>query len=141
MPPFKYQDYLQRLKDYADLCGIRVIYHDLDGDDGAYYGRTIELRDSLEDTEEVAVFLHELGHFIHESKTRYKASKRLNRAYDKFNRGTPLTRHQKALILVCERRAWVEGASLARQLKIPRGQWFQKEMRAGLSAYRVAKVR
>lgn len=136
---FNYYDYKERLEQYAELCGVTIRYHTPDWSDGWYYSRIVSLANDLEQKEEIAVLLHELGHFIdHQANPKFYASKRLEGAYVKFNASLPLTRHQKALILVSERRAWKKGMGLAKQLRIPLGKYFYTEMRLGLDSYLTA---
>ena len=135
----KYNKYLNKLIDYAVVCDVKVIYKNIPQDEGSfsYSDRTIELDENLSESNEIATFLHELGHFIDDAlHPKFTRSKKAEAAYYSYNCAVPLTKPQRKVILDQERRAWEGGEGLARQLKIKLGKWYYKEMKEGLNAYR-----
>lgn len=144
-----YNIYLNKLLDYCKLVNVVVYDAKLKNDkDDSYFtgeyrtrGRVIKLEESLTQKETLAVLLHEIGHFIDEMFDPEKANhKNLLSAYQKFFSNKPMTHKQKLLIIDCETTAWNYGRVLAKKLKIPVGDWFEKEMMAGLAEYNSIKT-
>ncbi len=140
-----YNKYLKLLLEYAKLCRVEVYENELEDADGDYYKRVINLDKKLSQSSEIAVLLHELGHFLDEMVNPVLNERpELNRAYEIFN--DPLfmgemTYKQRKALIACEKRAWVYGKVIAKKLKIKLGSWYDKEMRAGMSCYKAVKVR
>lgn len=144
-----YNLYLKRLLDYSKLAKVVVWDKPMakPNDDSNYLGeyltrgRVINLESTLTQKETLAVLLHELGHFLDEMLNPEKANnKNLLSAYQKFFVNKPMTPKQKLLILECETTAWNYGKGLAKKLKIPLGDWYEKEMMCGLAEYNAIKT-
>lgn len=131
----RFTEYKAKLLLYAKTLEIRVTYKAEDGD-GKYMPscRTIVIDPDLDESSEIATLLHELGHATDDTLYTRAAYKRLSRAYQVIYRQKP-TRAQKKAVLECERRAWFFARSVAKQLRIPLGKWFEKEAQTNLSEY------
>ncbi len=129
--------YKDRLLDYAAAHNLKVIMSDSDGDSTFVPAtRTIKIDPELEPTEEIASFLHELGHFFDDT-LRIDGSpewEALNNAYRTVYRKN-CTDDQLTLIIACELRAWKNGRAIARTLKIRLGKWYDAYKFECLRAY------
>jgi hypothetical protein len=132
----KYSEYLDSLKLYAKALKIKVEYKHGDFEGGEYHHhvRVLRLEPDLSESQEIACFLHELGHAFDESACDYNYVKNLSKAYLAFyeDRATPL---QVAGVLKCEREAWRYAEIIAKLLKIKLGKWFYKNKKYFLEGY------
>lgn len=128
--------YLQKLKLYAKACEVKIVYRE-DPELGGYCPtrRMVFLDPDLDESTEVAILLHELGHQLDDALHLPGQVHATSRAYLASYRSKP-TRKQKALVLACERRAWRNGRAIAKRLRIPLGKWFESERERALSGYR-----
>lgn len=127
------------VKKWIRINRIRICYSDLQFDDGQWtnYLNRIDLASDLDLKEELATLLHECGHYLDDYSNG--ENRQLDKAYNKYNSGVLITTKEYRLIYACEKRAWLNGRKLARQLKIRLGKWFDKEMRSSLAVYRQIK--
>lgn len=134
----KYESYIQRLLLFSKASHLKIVYSNK-LDCMGYYSpekNLIALDSDLSEAEEVAVFLHELGHFVDdELKYDSKLYAKVNKAYSRYNTKKRLTKSQFRLIMNCERRAWKYGVFIAKKLKIPLGSWFFQVRKSCLRAY------
>ena len=130
------ETYRNKLAAYAKSVGIKIKRKSMDVE-GVYvpYTGVIWVDQDLEDVEEIATLLHELGHAWDDALTSMSSSARLQNAYDKIY--TPhYTKHQVFLVLECEKRAWKYAKVIAKMLKIPLGKWFTKLHKEYINSYR-----
>jgi hypothetical protein len=133
----RYDLYIDKLMAYAEACQITVVYR-IEPSDGVYIParRKIVLDKDLEPGEEIATFLHELGHAMDDSLENGTTHfKKLQNAYHATYEKKP-TKYQRSLVVACEKRAWEYGRGIARKLRIPLGKWFTEAMEDGLKSYR-----
>lgn len=139
-----YKKYLKKLNNYAETCGINVYHKELVNTMGEFIPskRSINLQKDMTHEETLAVFLHELGHFLDQMiNPDFTNSPRLNNAYLKINNtDKKLTKIQHHYILKSEEQAWEYGRSIGNKLKIPLGQWYDREMTEGLKYYKSLKT-
>lgn len=116
--------YLEKINAYAEAVGVNIEYSHIDSE-GSFSPsrRRININPDLSDSEEIAVLLHEFGHFLDDSILHLKPDHELNIAYGRVYQGDP-TAHQSALVLECEKRAWEYGKVVAKKLRIPLGKWY-----------------
>lgn len=143
-----YHKYLNILLDYAKLCKVTIWTKSLKNEYTGEFvpsGRFINLSDDLDDSEEIATILHELGHFYDQQADEdFNNNFQLNRAYNRMHRlgdKATFTKKEKQMILECEARAWNHGRVIAKKFKIPLGSWYDAEELAGLSEYQSLKIR
>jgi hypothetical protein len=137
----KYDDYLQKLEHYAEASAVEIVRKEYDSD-GAYIPqyRTIILDKDLEESSEIAVLLHELGHQLDDAFQNKTIEKNLDRAYKAAYNKTP-TEAQLQLVVDCEARAWECGRAIAKKLRIKLGKWYDKEVTSAMDFYRSIKTR
>lgn len=150
-----YPHYFNKLFEFARVCNVSVYVensgkdHSLnETDDVIDLGefdprrRTISLNSKVPQTTQIAVFLHELGHFLdHMKDPKFSQSKKLLRGYSKYIFSKPVTTEEKKRIIECERRAWSNGIVIAKLLGIPLGRWYKKERFEGMAFYRSIPVK
>jgi hypothetical protein len=131
-----YELYIDKLKAYAKACEISIVYR-TEPCDGAYIPtrREVVLDPDLEESTEVAVLLHELGHSLDDSLFTKTYDRKLDRALTAADNGTA-TPEQVEMVIECEKRAWVYGRSIAKRLRIRLGKWYDKEESNNLLSYR-----
>ena len=95
----------------------------------SFRNRTVYLNKKLEGFPKIAIFLHELGHFMDELVPH--KSNEID-AYNKYMEGKSLTPKQRSVVIACEVRAWDNAQKIATALKIPRGKWLDKERKLAL---------
>lgn len=87
----------------------------------------------------ISTILHELGHIIEASMNPSEASSTAYlsamAAMLQLDKRTKLTAERKEVILRVERDAWKYGVAIARQLRIPLGNWFYADMKKSLGTY------
>jgi hypothetical protein len=130
--------YMRRLRAFARAQGYKIEYRDQD-ECGWHISqsRTIAIKDNMEQSEEIAVLLHELGHMEDDALKRLdpKEIKKIDRAYGAAEMKCA-TRRQVEIMIECETRAWQHGKAIASRLKIPLGKWFDREMEEAIDLYR-----
>lgn len=131
----KHAEYIQRLERFAKVLGIKVEYAPEDGE-GSYSPahKKIKIDPDLSPSEEVATFLHELGHAVDDMLIDDKVYALIDEAYTLVYKDK-VTPKQQALVMNCERRAWQYGRSIAKQLKIRLGKWYTSVERDCLRRY------
>jgi hypothetical protein len=131
-----HDEYLQRLELYAEASKLTVEYKQEDGD-GAYVPsrRLIRIDPDLNDSFQVAVFLHELGHHLDDRLVHEKYLDRVNKAYTAFYAEKHTKRHLK-LIRETEERAWEYGRTVAKIVKIRLGKWYDDAQKLCLESYK-----
>lgn len=134
-----YDNYLQKLEIYAKAINIKIEYREYPND-GAYYPtrKVIKLDDSMSDSEEIATFLHELGHCMDETFNDTPQS--LQNAYINIyeNKATEL---QKEMVVECEKRAWKNGREIAKLIHIRLGAWYDECEKRSINTYRKEDVK
>lgn len=129
----KYLEYLHKIKLYLRICEIKLERKYIDTEALWIPSRRAVVVDrELEESTEIAVLLHELGHSLDDALTRNQKSH--DRAYTAFYKGKA-SDTQKQLIRLCEERAWDNAEALARKLKIRLGPWFYSERKRCLRSY------
>jgi hypothetical protein len=150
-----YEAYFNKLLDFARVCNLRVYmersgknYSLKETDEAIDLGefdprkRTVSINSNIPPSTQIAVFLHELGHFYdHMKDPKFAQSKKLLRGYTKYIYSEPVTPEEKKRIVECERRAWANGAVIAKLLGIPLGRWYKKERTDGMAFYRSIPVK
>ena len=142
-----YQKYLNKLLDQSAMWEVTVYSAALKSNLGEYVSgkRVINLEETMDQSEEIAVLLHELGHFLDDMEDPgFNNGKILLAAYGVINvkeENAVLSRKAKALVIECERRAWAKGRVLAKKLKIPLGSWYDVEELAGIAEYSAIKLK
>ena len=141
--------YYNKLLDFSRLCGVSVyLFFDESGESSKYHNdlvdlgefdpvkRSISVNANMPKSSQIAVFLHELGHFYdHMADPRRYASKKLIGAYSSYLLEKPISPKNLKIVVDCEKRAWHHGKAIARVLKIPLGRWYEKERQLGLSVF------
>ncbi len=133
-----YDRYFLILENYARANGVTIEYRDEPGS-GAWVPsrRKIVLDPGLSQSFEIAVLLHELGHLLDDTLFDKKREAKLDKAYG-ADHGGSATASQRALILLCEERAWNFGRGVAKKLRIRLGKWYDKAVAESLQSYRNA---
>lgn len=134
-----------KLLKYAEALNIKVIYANTNAcASWSPITKTITLTDQFSGTaEEIAFFLHELGHAKDDFSIRDKGyTKYLDMCYKRFNKLTLkkevkvyITHNQKMSVIYTEHRAWENGIDIAKSLNIKLGKWFYDEMDDNLLTY------
>lgn len=134
-----YHLYLDKLERYAEGIQITVVRKEENGE-GVYIPtkRLIRLDPDLEQVEEIATFLHELGHAIDDHFINDKVNPKLERAYRTVYHGKP-TSKQVSAVVECEQRAWDNGRKIARILRIPLGVWYTDEEKRCIALYKATE--
>lgn len=135
-----YKIYKRRIHKLAKLTNLKISYcppNPKHWDDGYYFKRKVVIYKHHWNVGgyQIAVLLHELGHFFDEQNPRSNSSKQ-EEAYTRYLEDKPLNKEQHRLVVNCERRAWDEAIVIAKLLKIPLGAWFKKARKAGLNFYK-----
>ena len=134
-----YKVYKSKIKALAKLSKVKIIYRkpNKHSDDGYYFNRQIVIfkQDHLTPEYEIAILLHEMGHFFDSQNPKVNSNK-LENAYGKYLKLLPVNQEEHHLILDCEKRAWVQGIVIAKLLNIPLGKWYIDVKIAGLRFYR-----
>ena len=132
-----YIKYRKVLTSYAKAIKIRIVYAP-DAGDGSYIParRKIRIDPDLTESSQIATILHELGHVLDDAvvppgNVRNKIQAAYGRIYTKN-----FTKQQRQVVLRCEKRAWNYGRAIASILNIKLGQWYDKEEKEALDAYR-----
>ena len=131
-----YENYLLKIKSYAKAVGIKIIYNE-DMEEGVYYPstKTISISDHLPNSCEIAILLHEFGHSIDEYISHKPTRDILDDAYNAMY-AEKCTPEQEKIVLDSEKRAWVFGRSIAKNLNIKLGDWYYKTKATCLLGYR-----
>lgn len=120
----KYHEYIRRLELFSKALGVKVEYAPEDGE-GSFSPATRKIRidPELSEAEEIATFLHELGHAVDDMLIDDKVYALIDKAYT-IVYDKKVSKKQQALVVNCEKRAWQYGRSIAKQLKIRLGKWY-----------------
>lgn len=134
-PLKNYDNYHEKILAYLEACGLTLEYREVDGD-GMYSPsrRKITVSPDLPESTEIATLLHEAGHSLDDTLYNKRTMKVHDKAYNAYYDGTA-TRVQCELVIEAEKRAWLYGRSVAKQLKIPLGKWYQAEQDDALNGY------
>lgn len=130
-----YEKYKEKLLKYASGLELRVEFKE-EFSEGIYLPskRLIRVDTELDESTEIAVLLHELGHAIDDAMTEEALLGPIGKAYSALYKGKPTTK-QVTLVLKCEANAWELGKMIAKQLRIPLGKWYDYEITTSLDAY------
>ena len=140
-----YKSYLKKIKAYARLCNVKIIFRkEVDGT-GEYRPsrREVVIERGLNQSEIISTLLHELGHFIDDLRNplNHFSNRFHNDGRTAIERDRDLTMLQKKRVLKLEKEAWKNGRALASQLNIPLGQWFSKDEKSSLNSYYSIRLR
>lgn len=131
-----YVRYRRSIERYAASVGIKIVHGNGD-DDGVYVAsrRIVRIDPEMDESTEIAVLLHELGHALDTFLMIEKSQKRLEKAYTAVyaDRHSP---NQRKEVIRCEKRAWQLGRILAKQLHIRLGKWYVTAQTQYLKTYR-----
>lgn len=131
----KHDDYLQKLEHYCEASDIIIEIKDYKHH-GVYFPtrRAIVVDEDLDDTEQLATILHELGHVFDDVLNAPNTLEKYNRAYSDFYKNRA-TEQQVKLVMDCEQRAWDYGRGIAKKLRINLGKWYDVEEKEALKEY------
>lgn len=140
-----YQLYLKKVKAYARLCEVSIIFKkEVDGTGEYRPGRReVAIERGLGQSAIISTLLHELGHFMDDLRnpTNNFANRFHNDGRTAIEKELYLTQRQKNQVLKLEKEAWKNAEALARQLKIPMGRWFYQDKESSLNSYRAIRLR
>lgn len=130
----KYDEYLDKIKTYAAAIEIKIERKE-EPSDGVYLPtrRVIRVDPDLDESEEISVLLHELGHML-DDVIFMTDNDEINDAYSKVY-VQKLTKKQLEIVLGCEQRAWDNGRGLAKKLRIRLGKWYDIEEKSAMEDY------
>ncbi|MBX2986711.1 MAG: hypothetical protein KF802_02340 [Bdellovibrionaceae bacterium] len=140
----KFKIYLRAIKAYCKAVNIKLIpVRGFEGC-GEYdpNRRVIKYDNTLSNSDIISTLLHELGHYLDDLRNpnkyagahHYYGRTRLERNY------VYLTVNQKQVLFSTETEAWDNAEAIAKQLKIPLGNWFKKDKISSLNTYRSIRV-
>lgn len=133
-----YTSYLERLHAFSAAMGVKVISdEDVDGE-GIWLPtrNTIKIDQNMTQTDEIATFLHELGHMLDDIKSLpAKEMAKLDKAYKSFY-ASKAKKTQITLVYECEKKAWNNARNIAKKLKIRLGKWYYHAEVESLKGYR-----
>lgn len=126
----------QKIRFYCKAVGLKLIYR-AEPSDGIYQPsrRRIIIDSDLEETEEVATLLHELGHALDDALSSKKDLCKRDDAY-KVIYTSKYSKAQLRRVLKCEVSAWQTGKYIAELLKIPLGTWYTHIQNDAIKGYR-----
>lgn len=129
--------YYNKILDYAKSIGVEVFfYHKLNNAYYQSYGKKIYIDPDFKEADQIAILLHELGHFEDEIFTSDKKVEKLyERAAIKCDEDIPLSKREFNCLINCELNAWIHGAIIAKKLKIPLGKWYKKIQDKSMVSY------
>lgn len=132
----KYDEYFDSLETYLMASGMELVFSEEVTGLGEFVPslRRIVIDENLEDSTEIAVLLHELGHQFDDALKDPKQMKKLDKAFPAFYKGKA-NKKQKKLVIECETRAWEYGKGIAKKLRIPLGKWYEQEKVEALKEY------
>lgn len=131
-----YDEYLQKVKMFAKVIDVKIRRKHI-ASDGEYVPslRSINIDKELTNSNEIAALLHELGHSQDDTLLNKTYYAKLNKAYIAVykRKETPA---QLDLVIECEERAWLYARSVAKQLRIPLGKWFDNYKKLCIKNYK-----
>lgn len=139
-----YNKYIKKLKNFAKLCSIHLVFEEEEFmGEYAPTRRRIKISPDMNKTETLATVLHEFGHFMDDSKNPARWTKNHHyHGYSKIQQETrEMSIHQKEHVWEAELEAWKNARALAAMLKIPLGKWFYDEEIKSLNSYRGIKIK
>lgn len=131
-----YERYRTLLQVFAKACRLRIRYSHTREDSFVPTRNRVNIEKGQEESEEIAVILHELGHFLDYTTAPEKWTTELDKAYRMAYADKRMSPRNRRMVLACERRAWKYGRRLARQLKISLGRWYDEHEDACLKSYK-----
>jgi hypothetical protein len=140
-----YKSYLKKIKAYAKLCNVSIVFKkEVDGT-GEYRPsrREVVIEKGLPQSAILSTLLHELGHFVDDltNPSNHFSNRFHNDGRTAIENDRDLTMLQKKRILKLEKEAWKNARALARQLNIPIGSWFTKDEKSSLNSYYSIRIR
>lgn len=135
--------YFNKILDYAKSVGIDIIFYTkLNNAYYQPYGKKIYIDPEIKGSDQIAILLHELGHFEDEVFTSDKKVELLyQRAAYKCDEDIPLSKREFNCLIGCELNAWNHGAIIAKKLKIPTGKWYKKIQDKSIATYFETKTK
>lgn len=132
----RYSDFIDKITAYAEAVGIKIEYSQRDAE-GSYTPsrRVVNVNPDLTDSEEIAVLLHEFGHFLDNTLLDLDGDHPLEIAYRNTYKGTA-SLLESILVIECENRAWDYGRVIAKKLRIPLGKWYDEVREECLEGYK-----
>lgn len=130
-----YKKYKTKLLAYAKVVNLKVEFKE-ESSDGVYIPSRSKIRvdDLLEESEEIATLLHELGHALDDKLDIEAFPKSLERAYKQVYTGKP-SKPQLNMVVECEKTAWNLGRVIAKKLRIKLGKWYDHHEAYALKSY------
>lgn len=129
--------YLTLLKLYCKSTKVKLIKHS--GETFYLAGtRIIKYNCDLSEAETISSILHELGHIMDEFSLKPTKRYRLIAAYNKVYT-SKVTKAQKEIVILAEKKAWANGRVIAKLLGIPLGRWYPTYMKKCLRSYQRIK--
>lgn len=131
-----YEKYLDKLLKYALGVELKVVFKE-EFNEGMYLPskRMIRVDTDLEQSTEISVLLHELGHAMDDALTEISLQSDVGKAYKAFYKAKP-TKKQVTIVVQCEENAWSYGRVIAKNLRIPLGRWYDEEATAAIEEYK-----
>lgn len=140
-PLKNYDFYKKKIIAYAKVISVKLEFAEYQ-DEGIYFPakRKIKVDDELEQSTEIAVLLHELGHEMDDFDNSLVTSTGLSNAYRNVYSNIP-TKLQLNKVLKCEKTAWNNGRLIAKRIGIRLGKWYDNEEKSALKDYRSNETR
>jgi len=132
-----YKVYVNRLELFSRAIGVKIVIKPY-ADEGIWlpWTRVVKVDSELDEAEQVATILHELGHALDDILTpsgRY--SDRIYKAY----RATYRNKQSKAqlkLVIDAQKIAWKYGRDIAQRLRIRLGKWYDEAEKVSIKSYK-----
>ena len=132
-----YDKYFKIIEKFAKAINLKIERKSVAGDGAFIHSRSkIVIDQDLEQSSEIAVLLHELGHAIDLSRQDEFETAVYNLAYNAVYDDNLCTEKHLQEVLKWEISAWKTARGLASLLKIKLGEWFDEEERDGLDSYK-----
>lgn len=140
-----YNIYMRKIRRFASMCNVDIEFKSNVDGFGEYspHQRKVVVDRSLSRCERITTILHELGHFMDDSKNPDRWNNNHHYyGYDKIeNSIKEMSMNQKVVVWECELEAWRNARSLAKMIQIPLGKWFDRDEISSLNSYRGIKIK
>ena len=132
-----YKQYYDKLEHFIHASGLKLLVTStVDGGEYRPRSRTVVIDDSLDESEEIAIILHELGHAFVDFDP--PVTSYLYAVYKRYEESKPLTPAERVEIMSTERSAWIMGEHIAKLLHIPLGKWYRSVKNSCLAGHQNA---
>ncbi len=131
-----YSRYKQKINFYCKAVGLKLIYR-AEPSEGVYLPsrHQVIIDSDLEETTEIAIILHELGHALDDALSLKRDLNKRDDAYKVIYK-TKYTQQQLRRVIKCEVCAWKTGRYIAKILKIKLGLWYTIVQNESLKSYK-----